>query len=645
MAVLGLVFFFVLSLPVSGEKIIIINETDEHFYSLESVLVKGDLAENALHLSGNGQVLSGQDVRVYLFGSPQDVLIEGLVVDGVSSRVSFDESGYFFIVSNGSFSFSANMLVRTPGQVNLRVPGPLNNLEFDIENGYPIGGPLYGLYDDTVVIQRSRKAQMLVSGAFKYSYAQRNSFVYQVDYKAYGQSLGRAELLLRNGESVFGVSGVKDHSVQGDRLVLELTGDSAHVVVSGTFSSSRLRIPLQEGRHHVLIESDPEKKIEVSTTAKELDLSESPLSPSYTNGRVFLASENDYFNVGVKNLETYDSLAASVKHASNRIAITGKGSVLGELTYQYANTGVDYIEIDAPGTPLYASTGNRPIKLTREENLLLSLPKSSSGSLDMIYFTSLEPLGIFEKIEVPVANTLLPVTQAVTQIYLPPDVWVLETLGARGGSELPSVQSVLVFIVLFGGLGYLMSGRQSFAGFYSIYSAALMSFDSRLFALSIVGSLILTLKRHVGRDSFRMMFTGAAGIIILVIIVGVFFGLVSQFGVFSMGSTRSVAMVESDYAVMEEMEAPRAMQKSMAVLGRGEGSISAPTRKGVLPVKLELPRLGKTITVTNHLVTKEDPVKLSVILVSSKLRYLVYLVGALCFLQCRRLYPQDGKQE
>jgi len=122
------------------------------------------------------------------------------------------------------------------------------------------------------------------------------------------------------------------------------------------------------------------------------------------------------------------------------------------------------------------------------------------------------------------------------------------------------------------------------------------------------------------------MVAGAGVLVILCVIAVVFFALVG--GLFSMGGSAPRAVVQSDYAMVENA-APMPMTKSMAVLGEGAGAINVPQREGVLPVRLELPRLGKTITVTNHLVTKENPVKLSIVLASNWLAWVLYAIALL----------------
>ena len=132
-----------------------------------------------------------------------------------------------------------------------------------------------------VVIQRQEVEQVLVEGDFHYTFDElKNDFVYEIIFNSLGDSLSSYTLLLKNSESVQKVSGVLDYELMGNRLVLELSGSKARVLISGNFNSSHLRIPLSEGVHDVLIESHPEKKLSISTNAKTIDLSESSIALS-----------------------------------------------------------------------------------------------------------------------------------------------------------------------------------------------------------------------------------------------------------------------------------------------------------------------------------------------------------------------------
>ncbi|RLI93317.1 MAG: hypothetical protein DRO92_04550, partial [Candidatus Altiarchaeales archaeon] len=80
--------------------------------------------------------------------------------------------------------------------------------------------------------------------------------------------------------------------------------------------------------------------------------------------------------------------------------------------------------------------------------------------------------------------------------------------------------------------------------------------------------------------------------------------------------------------------------KGFQEIGEGEGAITVPIRKGVLPVKLELPRLGKTITVRNYLVTKEKQINLRVFIIAEWFKYIFYLISLLAGILAYKEYKK-----
>ena len=75
---------------------------------------------------------------------------------------------------------------------------------------------------------------------------------------------------------------------------------------------------------------------------------------------------------------------------------------------------------------------------------------------------------------------------------------------------------------------------------------------------------------------------------------------------------------------MEEAMAPA--MAGMARVGEGEGAITVPTETGLLPVKFEIPSMGKSVSVTNYLVTLENPVSLTMLIFDSRIKYAYYLL-------------------
>ncbi|MFH0876071.1 MAG: hypothetical protein V1859_09105 [archaeon] len=629
----------------SAASIIIVNETEEQVYSLEQVIVSGDLEENTLYFSGYGEVISGEKVKVYLFGSASDFLIKDLTVNEKPTSLSFDLHGYYFLAEKGRFDVSGTIEVRTIGQMKLYARGPINDLKFELKNGYAISGDVSGVMNQAVILQRSEKVAMNVNGNFRFTYKDKNEFYYNIVFQAFGSSLGRYVLPLRNGETVTSVVGAVKWEQSGNSLVIDLGDKYASVTISGVFDSNNLKIPLDSDMHNVLIESDAEKKITITSSAKEIDLKESTIVPQYSNARAFLATGYDSFSITIKNLDLMPSLVASVRNANQRVAITEKGSVLGELTYSYANTGLDYIEIDSPGEPLYASTDGNAVKLTKDNKLLLSFPKTDYGNLDLIYFDTVPKFLAFNVIDVPLAQTDLVVTTQSTTIYLPEDYIVLETFGAKGGSELPDIKVILLFLVLVGGFAYLIKKDLRFVIAYLAFSLGVLVFDFTLFLVLLALTFIVKVRHAFVSGVWKWILIGAGSLIVVGIILFATFGAFSMMKSASMSNYGAYDSVQAEYAKVETGIASP-MRNSLNTLGGdSDGSITVQRRKGVLPVKVELPTMGKTITVKNDLVTKENPVALKLLLIASWFKYLLYLVAIFAGVFCIKSYGSLHKEE
>ncbi|VVB53074.1 Uncharacterised protein [uncultured archaeon] len=637
-AALALGFILIATmLPASAVQIIVVNETAPQIYTLDEVTVSGDLSGNDLSFTGTGDVISGENVKVYLFGGGEDVLVRNVLVNRVQTPVAFDTKGFFFITNTtGPMKIQGELILRKPGQESVFVPGPINHLKFDLTGGYAVDGERFGAISETVVLQRSKTGARTVQGAFKFTYAERNTFQYRLDLTSYGEAFGTLNMPLINGETVQSVegTGILDWKQEGKTLRIEISGDKTTVTIDGFFTNTdQLTVPLKDGRHHVIVESDPEKKITVSTAAKELDVSESPIPPSYGNARVFLAADNEFIKVSVKTLELAPSLAASVSDAQHIIAVTSEGSVLGNLVLSYANTGVDYLEMKNKGKPLYAATGSGPVKLTTDGGkLFLALPKQNYGSLDYLYFMSRDPLGFVDTIDVPGAETDMPETQRRTTVYMPKDFFVLWTEGAEGGSELPTAKEVVAFVVVVGLIAYAYRRSAVFTFAYIVAALGVAAFDGGIFLLMLLITVALIARRHMPKDE-RLKYVAAALVVLVVgfaavIVLGGF--LFAALGVFDGGTSPPVVYEKGlDYATVSQAPMPEALGRNIAMLSTGgkEGNIAVPIREGVLPVKLQLPSLGKQVSFTHYLVTSGKVPDVRVHILNRNAVYVLYLIS------------------
>ncbi len=595
--------------------------TTEDIYSINNLVISGDLSSNILSFQGSGNVLNGENVKIYLLGSINDIAITQLKINGVNAPVSFDERGYFFM-ADSSFDFSGSFSILSLGQLSLSIPGPVKELSFDLDNGYVVGASTkYSQLNNVIIIQRQEVEQVLVSGDFHYIFDElKNDFVYEIDFNSLGDSLSSYTVLLKNSEKIISVSGVLDYNLIGNELILELSGSKAHVLISGTFNSSILRLPLNEGVHDVLIESHPEKKLSIMANADIIDLSESSVTPKYYNSQAFLADSLDYFYIDLQDLTLLPSLTFSVRTAQNKVAISEKGTILGQLNYNYANSGEEYIQLSVPGTPLYSATSRNSIMLTKEnDSLFLAIPKTNYGSLDVTYLTQSQPLNVFSIATIPLINSSMPISEMSTSVYLPEKYFVLWTFGANygQGTEIPSATNIIIFISITLILGFLLNKKKSFIIQYVIIMLGISFLDLGLLALAYIASCVLIIKNRINKKNYLKY--SIIGAVILAAIFITYLVLNSNIFSSSLGDYSYAGSVESS------SQAPdfEGIDKSRDEVG----GITITTEEGVLPVDFEIPRMGKTVQLTTSLVTLENQVNYSMVLVNSDLKYLFAIIS------------------
>ncbi len=638
-----------------GVQVIIVNETEQYVpAAVTSMQVSGDVSSGGLSFVMHGYTLeSGKMARVYVAGPASRILVSNVVVNGKSVPVFFDEKGYYFVVDESPFMATGMIYgVGSSSSTTLFFPGPINSLSFDLSGGYPVGGSTYyGVVNRSVTIQLSLYRHVVqTEGVMRYSFAPGdNEYYYVFNIQSYGGTIGKYEIPLVNRErqpsvsiSVYGGSGSSTWHVSGDRLVLEIPAERATVTVSGLLSctdcsgsvfSNPFSFPVK-----MVVSSDPELEMGVGAySAVELDVSESPVPPKHPNGRVFLVRPDGYLGIELAPLPKIPSLAATVDKATYTLAYTSDGSVLVDASYRYKNTGLDYLRVSVPGIPLYASTQGSAIKLTTKEgDLYLALPKSPYGtSVEYMYFSSERRILPVDLLSLPLPNIDVPITEVDTKLYLPGDYYVLWVSGGRAGSDLPSLSWILVFSLVTLGFGLTLSRDRKVLALYYLASLGIYAISPGLYALWLGATGIPFVKRHLPKGVGKKLLWGivAVGVLVALFAGGIF--LVSILGSSSMQTAAEFGAYEVESSKMLR-EMPLVETKNVQLGEEGGGKITVQLREGVKPVKMEIPQLSKLVVIRNHLVTAENPLHLSVLVVS---RWLLYLLCLASFWALYRLWP------
>ncbi len=477
-----------------------------------------------------------------------------------------------------------------------------------------------------------------VEGNYRWSFGDQKTFTYGFIIQSAGGPLSRIDIPLRNNERIIKVMG-GSWSVQDDLLVILLTEDSANPTVSGYFDANILHTPLNFSGT-VLIEADRGKRLLVNTTAIPIGVSQSRVATSLPIGLAYATNGQDTFVVEAKDLGSTPSLVAAVSSATQTFAITDEGSILGEMLYKYDNTGLDYLEISNPGTPLYAANSRGPAKFIDNEygdSLKVEFPAGAEQALDYVYLTKIPRIHLVDKIDVPLAKTDLPISTMTTRILVPEDWFVLGVLGAKGGNDLPSWRNAFIITILFGILAYMINRKWDFIACYIISAIGLLYLSKTLLYLFVAGSIILAIKDKFSYVSMKWALGVAGSLLVLILIINALLDLKPMIGEFSRSTQNDIAETESGFAQREAM--PQFMRFESGMKAPNE--IEVPVKVGAIPVKFQLPNMGKTITLTHRIVTKENQPTISLLIISTSLSYAFYLIAFLCGIYGWQIYQKS----
>jgi hypothetical protein len=213
----------------------------------------------------------------------------------------------------------------------------------------------------------------------------------------------------------------------------------------------------------------------------------------------------------------------------------------------------------------------------------------------------------------------MPISEMSTSVYLPEKYFVLWTFGANygQGTEIPSATNIIIFISITLILGFLLNKKKSFIIQYAIIMLGISFLDLGLLALAYIASCVLIIKNRINKKNYLKY--SIIGAVILAAIFITYLVLNSNIFSSSLGDYSYAGSVESS------SQAPdfEGIDKSRDEVG----GITITTEEGVLPVDFEIPRMGKTVQLTTSLVTLENQVNYSMVLVNSDLKYLFAIIS------------------
>jgi hypothetical protein len=343
-------------------------------YTLEHLTLTGDVKSGKLEFVLEGAVLAKGapgTVDVSLFGTPQSVRIENVTENGRPALVSFEGDRYFFRPTSERFTLRGTLGVGDDRTIQL--PSPLNRFDAKLTGGRVTeGDSLSGLEGGVIHIDSEDSAPAPAPTIFSLARALRVKKNVEFEYRLTLQSgtdLGLVHLPLRYGEKVTDVVGSTGWKVEGEDLVLPTTGSSATVTITGVMTQLGSFTPDSRSPFEWwLLESDQDHRLLTSGDAKQVDSNESPIPRREASGRLFLLTKGQKLDVSLQTLQTMEVLSAVVQRMDRFVVLTSSGDVVNQDTYQYDNSGIDYLSLTPTGKPLFLSIDGSSERLMHKES-------------------------------------------------------------------------------------------------------------------------------------------------------------------------------------------------------------------------------------------------------------------------------------
>ena len=636
----------------------------EHCFVLTRLHL-GGAADGEMRFSLEGAVLADKPVAVPLFGPPTHAHIDRVTENGKPAAVGFEQDHWFVLTASRRFVIEGTLSLE--GDLALTLPGPLDALDAELTRGRVVeGAHLSGLVGATVHFDRDAVSSPAEEPpVFQLSRAVRigreTTFEYRLVMRS-GKDLGVVRLPLAFGEKVLDVQGSTGWTLQGSEIVLPTAGRSAQVTITGALASvTRVEPDARSSYEWWLVESDAEHRLTVKGDARQIDTSQSPIARTQPSARLFMVGRGQHIDIAAQALVATEALAAVVREHDRTLVLTARGDLVADDTLSYENDGIDWLTWPPTGRAVFLATDGKAERVMRAADgageVLVPLRVGSHSvhlqSMDM------ESLGLFGgSMTVPTPTHALATSRATLTLGLPGRLHPVAVLGgdrpwlAFGAEDALALAASLVIALLalrgrlrrtlgavaLGGFWLLSAGAWALlvgAGVVSVAAWAasrLLPRGPRLAAAAAIGVAafvlgLASMGRHSAPRSTTTVTTEDIG------------GLA--------GDLKKADLEKSKQQLDQDVTIPLAAQVALdgkeGWMGQVNGRVvlDGGIVQGVAPVALPLPAYERSIVITRELVTRDRPLTLHLVYLTTT--GLAPLVGLwlICLLWLGRLYSVE----
>ncbi|MGD0526457.1 MAG: hypothetical protein ABSE49_15000, partial [Polyangiaceae bacterium] len=394
---------------------------------------------------------------------------------------------------------------------------------------------------------------------------------------------------------------------------------------------------------------------------RQIDASQSPIARTQPSARLFMVARGQHLDIAAQALVATEALAAVVREHDRTLVLTARGDLVADDVLSYDNDGIDRLTWPPTGRAVFLATDGRAERVMRTADgageILVPL-RLGSHSMHLQSMAG-ESLGLFGgSMTVPTPTHALATSRATLTLGLPDRVHPLAVLGgdvpwlAFGTWDaLALVASVALALLALRGRLRRALGAVALGGLWLLSPGGWML----LVGAGVVSAAAWATARLLPRGP-RLAAWAAIGVLAFA------FGIAtmshrapSHHATVATTVTNVPVAGDQKNAELDKMKvAPdqdaSVAQSAQAIVAQGQawyGEVNARVAldggivQGVAPVALSLPAYERSITISRELVTRDRPLTLHLLYVTTT--GLVPLVGLwlACLLGLVRLHAGE----
>ncbi len=645
-------------------------ECTEYCFTIDTLNISGSIEKNRLLFSLNGHVLSDDYALIPLFSQPKKIGLLNVTVNNKPAIVGFEDLNHYFVrTAEKDFVIKGELEFRE--ESNLNIVGPVNSFYGEIEDGRIVqGNKLAGLRNTLIHIESTKARPVSDEPEIKPLFQLNRSFritdEIAFEYHVYirsGTEISNYIIPLKNSEIVLDVRGVRDWKLEKDRLIINSNQKSIQCIITGNIKSlEALSMDERSGYEWWLIESDPQHRISVKTTGKQIDSSESPIPRKMSLSRLYFMTKGNEISISVQKLKSLEALAAVVHSQKRKIVWTKDGDIVAYDTLTYENSGVDYLVFDTKGKPIYLEIDNSPQRLLSQDDIpetavLLPLLKGKHNVfIQNIAKSEINHLG--GSLELPSPEHSFTISNGYIEFGLPDMIIPLYFTEGTGFLNPFSLTDIILFIIIIIISFYLFKSRS--IRFFSVISLAgiyllLKGFFIALLILAILIKLVFYLRKKYSKKTFLLIIIITAMALISLLVYSMILPSLLISGRSHAGYDQSRQRPEAPSMQAYDEYEQKTLSKSEERWGqRDAGSIDydkllredavisdSSIVEGIIPVALPMPKYDYSLYAYKELITKDRPLAPRLLYITRYTLIPVYLLWLISLLiLIRHLYPE-----